>query len=580
MAKKQTIVLLGVLGFAAVAAVGGWVASTRIQSPADMAARAAPPIPSPILVPVEKRVLSSDVVTRGTARFGLPQPISIVPSVLKKDAGLIATLPLPNTQFREGDVLLTASGRPLLILQGKLPAYRDMVPGISGEDVRQLQQGLARLGFYHGPIDGVYTPQTSVAVAKWYRSKGRDPFGSTPDQLVAVSTLELAWADAKKSELTAAAAATAAVPAVEAARASAERNNKAAAAELAAKMADQRRFAVNPKTGMPLGVEAARAASDEKNRAAAAELEARIAERALIALDPRQPATTRKAADAKVEVARAMLRSTQLDGKMAVQAAERDVKLVAEQFKLAEAAVKSVRLDGEMAVRSAVNALKVAQFDAKVTADRTNRLAADLAKARRKLGVQVPVDEIVFIPELPVRVKEVTAHVGDPAKGTVLSVTDNKLAIDSSLPIDTAPLVKPGMQVAIDEQALGVKAKGVVEMVADTPGTRGVDGYHIYFAVRVIETSTRQLEGFSVRLTIPVKSTGGAVTVVPISALSLASDGKSRVQVKNKGALEYIVVQPGLSADGYVEVIPVDRTLEPGQLVVVGYENPGKRTSP
>ncbi|ABQ27629.1 peptidoglycan-binding protein [Geotalea uraniireducens] len=580
MAKKQTIVLSGVLVFAAVATVGGWVASTRIQSPAEMAARAAPPVASPILVPVEKRVLSSNVVTRGTARFGLPQPISIVPSALKKDAGLIATLPLPNTQFREGDVMLTASGRPLFILQGKLPAYRDLVPGISGDDVRQLQQGLKRLGYHPGPIDGIYTHQTSIAVAKWYKSKGREPFGSTPDQLASVSTLELAWTDAKKSELTAVAAAAAAVPAVETARASAERNNKAAAAELAAKMADQRRFTVNPITGTPLGVETARATADEKNKAAAAELEARIAERALIALDPRQPATARKAADAKLEVARAVLRSSQLEGKMAVQAAERDDKLAAEQFKLAEAAVKSVRLEGEMAVRSAVDALKIAEFDAKIARDRTNRLAADLAKAERKLGVQVPVDEIVFIPELPVRVKEVTARVGDPAKGTVLSVTDNKLAIDASLPFDAAPLVKPGMPVAIDEQALGVKAKGVVERVADTPGTFGADGYHIYFEVRVIETSTPQMEGISVRLTIPVKSTGGAVTVVPISALSLASDGKSRVQVKNKGTLEYLVVQPGLSADGYVEVTPVDRTLEPGRLVVVGYENPEKRTPP
>lgn len=580
MAKKQTIVLMGVLAFAAVVAVAGWVASTRIQSPAEMAARAAPPAPSPILVPVEKRVLSSDVVTRGTARFGLPQPISIVPSALKKDAGLIATLPLPNTPFREGDVMFTASGRPLFVLQGRLPAYRDLAPGVSGDDVRQLQQGLKRLGFYHGPVDGVYTHQTGVAVAKWYKSKGREPFGSTPDQLTSAGTLEQSWAEAQKSALTAAAAVAAAAPAVETARAIAERNNKAAAAEFAAKTADQRSFTMNPKTGIPLGVEAARAAADEKHRAAAAELEAKIAERALIALDPRQPETARKAADAKLELARAALRSTQLEGKMAVQAAERDANLATEQFKLAEAAVKSVRLEGESAVRSAVDALKVAQFDTKMTADRADRLASELARARRKLGVQVPVDEIVFIPELPVRVKEVTAHVGDPAKGTVLTVTDNKLAIDSSLPLDAAPLVKPGMPVAIDEQALGVKARGVVERVADTPGTNGVDGYHVYFEVRVIETSTRQLEGISVRLTIPVKSTGGAVTVVPMSALSLAPDGKSRVQVKNKGALEYIVVEPGLSAGGYVEVTSVGRTLEPGQLVVVGYENPEKRTPP
>jgi multidrug efflux pump subunit AcrA (membrane-fusion protein) len=254
--------------------------------------------------------------------------------------------------------------------------------------------------------------------------------------------------------------------------------------------------------------------------------------------------------------------------------------LAPEQFRLAQAmvesahaAVESARLEGEMAVRAALDAQKVAELEAKLAADRADRLAADLRIAKRKLGVQVPLDEIVFIPALPVRVEEVTARVGDPARGPVMSVTDFQLAIDSALPLDAAPLVKPGMQVAIDEQALGIKATGVVARVANTPGTHGVDGYHIYFEVRVDNTPTR-LEGFSLRLTIPVESTKGAVTAVPLSAVSLAADGTSRVQVERDGALEYVVVEPGLSADGFVEVTPVDGTLAPGQLVVVGYENP------
>jgi multidrug efflux pump subunit AcrA (membrane-fusion protein) len=153
-----------------------------------------------------------------------------------------------------------------------------------------------------------------------------------------------------------------------------------------------------------------------------------------------------------------------------------------------------------------------------------------------------------------------------------MSVTDNQITIDSSLPIDAAPLVKPGMAVAIDEQALGIKAQGVVEMVDTTPGTHGVDGYHIYFAVRVGETP-KPLQGFSLRLTIPIESTKGVVTTVPMNALSLGADGRSRIQVENNGALEYIVVEPGLTADGFVEVTPVDGVLKPGQLVVVGMAN-------
>ena len=486
MEIQRTRVLFGVLGFAALLAVGGWVASLRVESPADVAARAAPPTPSPILVPVEERVLSSNIVTRGTARFGLPQPISIVPSALKAKAGLITTLPLRNTQLREGGVMLTASGRPVFVLQGTIPAYRDLVPGMSGDDVRQLEQGLNRLRFDPGPVDGTYDERTSAAVTQWYTSAGFEPFGPTPDQLAA------------------------------------------AAAAAAARRA----------------VDAARARAEHANKAAAAEIQAMIAERTLIVLDPRQPETVRAAAEAKLELARAAARKAQLEGELEVQAA--------------------------------LDAQEAAVRNAKLAADRIDRLAADGDIAKRTLDVQVPADEIVFIPTLPVRVQEVTALVGHEARGPVMSVTDNQLVIDSALPLDAAPLVKPGMQVAIDEQALGIKATGVVARVADTPGTHGVDGYHIYFEVRVEKTPTR-LEGFSLRLTIPIKSTKGVVTVVPLSALSLAADGTSRVQVARDGALEYIVVKPGLSADGFVEVTPVNGMLAPGQLVVVGYKNPENR---
>jgi peptidoglycan hydrolase-like protein with peptidoglycan-binding domain len=479
MSRKPITVLFCVLALVAVAAVGGWVAGSRIESPAEAAARTAPPTPSPILVPIEERVLSSNVVTRGTARYGLPQSISIAPSALKANATpLITTLPARNAQLEEGDVMLTTSGRPVFVLQGGIPAYRDLVPGASGEDVRQLEQGLERLGFHPGAVDGTYDEQTSGAVAEWYEAAGYEPFGPTAEQLANLRTLEFALGDATKDKLAAAAA--------------------AATAELA--------------------VQAAGMKADYANRTAAADM------------------------------------ATHADRE------------------LAQAAVRSAALEGEMAVRAAVDALRVAEFDAELTAERVDQLAAELDAAKQELGVQVPLDEIVFIPALPVRVEEVTGVIGGAVSGPVMSVTDNQIVIDSSLPLDAAPLVKPGMTVAVDEQALGIKAEGVVDMVADTPGTHGVDGYHIYFAVRVGETPS-PLEGFSLRLTVPIESTEGVVTAVPVSALSLGADGTSRVQVENGGALEYIVVEPGLAADGFVEVTPVDGTLEAGQLVVVGTEH-------
>ncbi len=506
--NNQRIRFLGaVLAIVATAALTGWWGFTQVRSPADVAARTAAPTPSPILVPVEERVLSSNVVTRGTARFGLPQPVSIAPSVLKAQPGLITTLPAKSAALHEGSVLLRASGRPVFLLEGRTPAYRDLSPGITGDDVRQLQVALIRLGLHKGGLTGVYDASTGRAVAAWYRSAGFDPFGPTPEQLAEVRTIERESADAEKLRVTTAGAVA----------------------------------------GAGLEIESARATAEHDERVATSEMAAANAERARVVLDPRQPESARMAADATVQKA--------------------------------EAGVKAARLSGQLAVRNSLDAQKTADIDARSAAERADRLASDLVAARLRLGVQLPVDEIVFLPALPVRVHEVTAIVGDAARGPALSVTDNQLSVDSAVPLESAPFVKPGMAVEISEPALGVNAQGTVVTVADGPGTNGVDGYHFYFEVRVDKAST-PLQGYSLRLTIPIQSSKSAVIAVPTSAVSLAADGTSRVQVQVGDKLEYVVVKPGLSADGFIAVTPIQGTLKRGQLVVVGYESAAPAGTP
>lgn len=587
MKGNRIVVLTTVLATISVAALIAWAAGSRIESPADAAARTAPPAPSPILVPVEQRVLGANVVTRGTARFGLPQPVSLSPSALKLQASLVTTLPVRNTQLVEGAVALTASGRPVFVFQGQVPAYRDLAPGVSGEDVRQLEAGLKRMGFDPGPVDGIYDQQTGAAVARWYAKKGWEPFGSTREQLAAVRTLERDWADAEKVQASTAVALLSMSPAVDAARATAEFNNRTVAVDLAAKTAELQRLDQSLRSDMNLTVEDERAKAAFGNSTADADLAAQIAERAVVELDPRQPETARISASAKLEVARAAAHRAKIGGQLAVQTAERAAQSVGEKIQQAAAALsaarlaeRSVRLEGEKAVRAAVDAQKLTMLDARLSAERARQLSIDLELVKRKMGVQVPVDEVVFIPSLPVRVEEVKVLVGGQAIGTLLTVTDNQLAIDSSLSLESAPLVKPGMPANIDEQALGLKATGKVQLIASTPGTRaGVDPLHVYLEIKVDPTPVR-LEGASVRVTIPIKSTQGAVTAVPNSAVSLAADGTSRVQVKRKDLLEYVVVTPGLSADGFIEVTAVTGKLAPGELVVVGYNNPKAAEDP
>jgi len=567
---KRANVLWVILGVVCGMALGAWYAGSKIQSPAEMAARTAAPEPSPILVPVESRVLSSDVVTRGTVRFGLPQPISIAPSVVKGGIALIATLPRPNTEFQEGEVILSLSGRPVFVLRGATPAYRDMSPGTSGSDVRQLEEALARLGFDPGRVDGIYDQKTSAAVERWYRKTGWDPFVPTREQRAAILALERDWSDAVRGRLAAAAARETAVRGVAAARALAEQNMRQAALGGGARTGDRRGLA-EARAAQSLAIETERARAVHSAAAAAADVAAQVAERAVIVLDPRQTETARANAEARLSASRAAQHKAKLESDLAIRTATREAALTDDRFQAAVAAVNAARLEGERGVRAALEQQTLAEFDLKVARERAERLESELAAARARLGVQVPADEVVFVPSLPVRVHEVTASVGANATGPVMSVTDNQISIDSQLPIGAAPLVKPGMKVVIDEQALGIKTTGAVETVAATPGTRGVDGYHFYLGVKLDSTQV-SLAGVSARLTIPIQTTRGAVLAVPTSAVSLAVDGTSRLQVDRGGVLEYVTVQPGLSTGGYVEVTAPEGKLVPGQLVVVGYK--------
>jgi hypothetical protein len=151
-----------------------------------------------------------------------------------------------------------------------------------------------------------------------------------------------------------------------------------------------------------------------------------------------------------------------------------------------------------------------------------------------------------------------------------MTVSNSRLAVDSSLSLDDAKLVRLGASVKVEEPDLGVRTNGVVTQIADRPGTNKVDPSRVYLEVTP-GTAPAQLVGASVKLSIAVKSTGRKVLTVPVTALSVGADGTSRVQrQRTSGRSEFVNVEAGLAAQGLVEVRPVGGELEPGNLVVVG----------
>jgi hypothetical protein len=151
-----------------------------------------------------------------------------------------------------------------------------------------------------------------------------------------------------------------------------------------------------------------------------------------------------------------------------------------------------------------------------------------------------------------------------------MTVTSSRLVVESAVSAADAKLVREGGAVAIRAPESNVDGTGTVTQVATTPGTNGVDPQRYFMEVTPSGLDVG-LAGASVVQTISVQSTAGEVLAVPVAALSMASDGSTRVQVQSgRAPARYVTVEPGLAAKGLVAVTPVQGDLAPGDLVVVG----------
>jgi len=186
---------------------------------------------------------------------------------------------------------------------------------------------------------------------------------------------------------------------------------------------------------------------------------------------------------------------------------------------------------------------------------------------------------VLFFSTLPVRVDSLAVRRGSQLQGSAMTVSNSRLAIDSSLSVGDAKLVRRGLRVRIEEADLGVRVNGSVSRIASKPGTAPadlagttpVDPARTYAEV-LPRSAPASLVGTSVKLSIAVHATKGKVLAVPIGALSVAADGTSRVQVDlGASRTRFVSVTPGLAAQGFVEVTPTGTgKLKVGDRVVVG----------
>ena len=173
-------------GLAAMSAAG-LAAVFAIATPAQVAARSAVPPPSLITAVARWQVLRTAIVVPGTVRAAR--------NTLVTAQGPYGTLVVTRMPVRAGDRVQTGhiaaeiDGRPILVLEGRLPPYRDLHVGDSGPDVTQLQEALEHLGYPDFDPPGFFGPSTSLALLLLYRSLGYQaplyggPAGRLPRQV-------------------------------------------------------------------------------------------------------------------------------------------------------------------------------------------------------------------------------------------------------------------------------------------------------------------------------------------------------------------------------------------------------------
>ncbi|TDC98872.1 peptidoglycan-binding protein [Nonomuraea deserti] len=581
--KSPRRLMAGVIAGVVVIAAVGWALSTRLRSPADEAARRVAPRPSLVTAAVERRKLVSTVVTSGTLEYGSPLPINLAGAVggpvgdpVGGASGLQRATRAPRKgRIKEGAVLMEVNGRPAFALRGSVPMHRTITPGSKGDDVRQLQRALRRLGF-GGPLTGVFDRATIAALTRMYTKKGYEAQQPTLTDRQAYDTLRKAVQTAQETLATEKQALDQGRDVLPLKVKLDNAEADMTSAKRALKEAEAQRLTPEDETGLAAADAAVRAA-EEKLAAAEQALEtartqptpsptATPTSRTSVVAATQPPADT-GLLRMRVENARADLAAArEARGRVlekARQARDKRLEELRKAVRTAEETLVTARQALRQARQLSPTRLKVAGARKDVAAAKSM-----LAEYARTYGTSVPPGEVVFLPKLPARVQKVSVKAGQRIEDEVATVTSSSFMVTASVEAAESELLRAGMEASI-ELDTGTTYRATLTAVGDraeVPGAeKPADG-----AVPILLTPAKSKglkAGTAVTARVTVGATEEPVLVVPVVAVITSADGKARVRVEDApDRTKDVEVRTGLTADGNVEVTG---ELKEGDRVVV-----------
>ncbi len=154
------------------ALTAGWYAAGRFESPAQRAAAASAPTAMPVTATVSRGDLADEITATAQIGYAGERQVSL-PSGGGSMHVVTAQPIAPGSAVGAGDALLVVDGRPVIVLPGAFPFYRDLHPGDNGPDVAQLQDGLRAAGaIISAREDGTFGRATAAAIARRYKTLG------------------------------------------------------------------------------------------------------------------------------------------------------------------------------------------------------------------------------------------------------------------------------------------------------------------------------------------------------------------------------------------------------------------------
>ncbi|MGW2204920.1 peptidoglycan-binding domain-containing protein [Streptomyces sp. NPDC001774] len=169
MTRRRTLLVAGAVVVAVTGGAGAVVYGVGAE--AEPGPGRAPGLPPATTTVVRTDLVSSKTVDGRLDHAGR-RPVKAAVG------GTVTVAAREGTTVTRGQALYELNDKPVTLLYGQVPMFREMRTGDRGSDVLQLERNLRDLGYGAGLyVDPRYDAATEAAVKRWQKSLNREPTG-------------------------------------------------------------------------------------------------------------------------------------------------------------------------------------------------------------------------------------------------------------------------------------------------------------------------------------------------------------------------------------------------------------------